>query len=72
MIVQGEEVFLELIVASFNTNKGHNMELVQACKDLKDYVEYTHRVRTSQMRATPVSTGGEQGTSLSGGCQSPI
>ncbi len=44
--IQDEEVFLELIVAVFNINKGHNQELVKACKDLHDYVEYTHRVRT--------------------------
>ena len=36
----------ELIVAVFNINKGHNTELVETCKDLQDYVEYTHRVRT--------------------------
>ena len=41
-----EKVALELIVEVFNINKGHNTELVETCKDLRDYVEYTHRVRT--------------------------
>lgn len=40
-----EKVSLELIVEVFNINKGHNKELVETCKDLRDYVEYTHRVR---------------------------
>ena len=29
----------------FNINKGHNRELMEACKDLADYAEYTYRVR---------------------------
>ena len=44
--IQDEDVSLELIVEVFNINKGHNKELVETCKDLQDYVEYTHRVRT--------------------------
>ncbi len=28
-----------------NINKGHNAELMEACKDLCDYAEYTYRVR---------------------------
>ncbi len=44
--IQDENVSLELIVEVFNINKGHNKELVETCKDLQDYVEYTHRVRT--------------------------
>ena len=44
--IQGETVSLELIVEVFNINKGHNTELVETCRDLQDYVEYTHRVRT--------------------------
>ncbi len=35
-----------MIVEVFNINKGHNKELVETCRDLQDYVEYTHRVRT--------------------------
>ena len=44
--ISDEKVSLELIVEVFNINKGHNKELVETCKDLQDYVEYTHRVRT--------------------------
>ena len=44
--ISEEKVSLELIVEVFNINKGHNKELVETCKDLQDYVEYTHRVRT--------------------------
>ena len=44
--IQDETVSLELIVEVFNINKGHNTELVETCRDLQDYVEYTHRVRT--------------------------
>ncbi len=44
--IQGEDVSLELVVEVFNINKGHNAELVETCRDLQDYVEYTHRVRT--------------------------
>ena len=44
--IQDEAVSLELIVEVFNINKGHNTELVETCRDLQDYVEYTHRVRT--------------------------
>lgn len=44
--IHDETVSLELIVEVFNINKGHNTELVETCRDLQDYVEYTHRVRT--------------------------
>ena len=44
--ISDEKVSLELIVEVFNINKGHNKELVETCKDLQDYVEYTHCVRT--------------------------
>lgn len=36
---------MELVVEVFNVNKGHNRELMEACKDLADYAEYTYRVR---------------------------
>ena len=36
---------MELLVEVFNINKGHNRELMEACKDLADYAEYTYRVR---------------------------
>ena len=44
-ILQEEPVSLELSVEVFNINKGHNRELMEACKDLADYAEYTYRVR---------------------------
>lgn len=44
-IVPDEPVFLEMLVEIFNINKGHNHELLEACKDLADYAEYTYRVR---------------------------
>lgn len=43
--IQGERISLELIVDVYNINKGHNQELMDACKDLKDYAEYVYRVR---------------------------
>ena len=44
-IIQEEPISLELLVEVFNINKGHNRELMEACKDLADYAEYTYRVR---------------------------
>ena len=44
-IVREEPISLELIVEVFNINKGHNRELMEACRDLADYAEYTYRVR---------------------------
>ena len=44
-IIQDESISLELVVEVFNVNKGHNQELMEACKDLADYAEYTYRVR---------------------------
>ena len=44
-IIQDEPISLELLVEVFNINKGHNHELMKACKDLADYAEYTYRVR---------------------------
>lgn len=40
-----EEPALELTVVMLNINKGHNKELLDSCKTLRDYVEYTDRVR---------------------------
>lgn len=41
-----EEVYLELKVDMLNVNRGHNRELMEACKTLRDYSEYVHKVRT--------------------------
>ena len=43
--VNDEEYALELSVDVININKGHNEKLMEACKDLCDYAEYTYRVR---------------------------
>lgn len=40
-----KEIHLELKVRMLNVNKGHNKQLMDACKTLKDYAEYTDRVR---------------------------
>ena len=40
-----EPVSLELRALMLNINKGHNETLKEACKTLKDYAEYTDRVR---------------------------
>lgn len=48
--VKEEEAFLELKLTVLNINPGHNEKLKEACKTLKDYTEYTHRVRTYAKR----------------------
>ena len=40
-----EKPELELSVRMLNINKGNNEKLMEACKTLADYVEYTNRVR---------------------------
>ena len=37
--------WLELKAVLLNINKGHNSELMKACKTLQDYAEYTEKVR---------------------------
>lgn len=44
--VQQEEYSLELKATLLNINPGHNRQLLSTCKTLRDYSEYTHRVRT--------------------------
>lgn len=41
-----EEKSLELTATLININPGHNEELKKVCRTLKDYAEYTARVRT--------------------------
>ena len=43
--VKEKDYALELTVDVININKGHNPKLMEACKDLCDYAEYTYRVR---------------------------
>ena len=43
--VEEEEVSLELTALLLNINPGYNEELMNTCKTLRDYAEYTERVR---------------------------
>lgn len=43
--VKDEELQLWLKAAMLNINKGHNKKLLDACRILKDYAEYTALVR---------------------------
>lgn len=43
--VKEEASALELKVIMYNINKGRNKNLLDACKTLRDYAEYTARVR---------------------------
>lgn len=40
-----EEYSLELRAVILNINRGHNPEIMKSCKTLRDYAEYTARVR---------------------------
>ena len=44
--IPDEDVSLELKATMLNINPGNNEPIKNACKTLKDYVEYTTRVRT--------------------------
>ena len=43
--VKMKETQLELTAVLLNINRNHNRELMEACRDLKDYAEYVDRVR---------------------------
>ena len=43
--IREDKVSLELEVTVLNINPGHNEELLNACRTLRDYSEYTARVR---------------------------
>ena len=43
--VKSKEAQLELTAVLLNINRDHNRELLEACRDLKDYAEYVDRVR---------------------------
>ncbi len=45
-LIPETEPSLELIVRVLNINAGHNQKLLNDCRDLREYAEYTHRVRT--------------------------
>lgn len=44
-IIEDSDPSLELRAVMININPGYNEELKKACKSLKDYVEYTSRIR---------------------------
>ena len=50
--VQGERISLELLVDVLNINKGHNRELMDASRTLREYAEYIFRVRKYAETAT--------------------
>ena len=44
-VLKEEEISLELTALMLNINPGYNEELMNTCKTLRDYSEYTERVR---------------------------
>lgn len=44
-LVSEKDPSLELTATMININKGHNPNLMQSCKTLQDYAEYTDRIR---------------------------
>ena len=57
--VPQEDPQLELKLTMLNINRGCNMELMAACKTLRDYAEYTARVRT-YAKEKPIAEAVEQ------------
>ena len=57
--VKTEETGLELMAVMLNVNRDHNREMMEACKDLKDYAEYVDRVR-KYARELPLSEAVER------------
>ncbi|WP_373213353.1 hypothetical protein [Ruminococcus sp. 5_1_39BFAA] len=57
--VPDEAPSLELTAVMLNINKGRNGRLMEACKTLKDYAEYTFRVR-SYAKESPIEAAVER------------
>jgi hypothetical protein len=57
--VKEENLALELTAVMLNINQGHNEKLKGLCKSLKDYSEYTARVR-EYADTMPISEAVEQ------------
>mgnify|MGYP000632870699 CR=1 FL=1 len=57
--VKDEHPALELAAVMLNINRGHNEKLKELCKSLKDYSEYTARVR-EYANIMPISEAVEQ------------
>ena len=60
--VKEEHPALELTAVMLNINRGHNEKLKEMCKSLKDYSEYTERVR-EYAQVKPVEEAVEQAIS---------
>ncbi|MDB8688124.1 hypothetical protein PNW85_15915, partial [[Ruminococcus] gnavus] len=60
--VKEENPALELTAVMLNINRGHNEKLKEMCKSLKDYSEYTARVR-EYAQVKPVEEAVEQAIS---------
>ena len=60
--VKEEYPALELTAVMLNINRGHNEKLKEMCKSLKDYSEYTARVR-EYVQVKPVEEAVEQAIS---------
>ena len=60
--VKEEHPALELTAVLLNINRGHNEKLKEMCKSLKDYSEYTARVR-EYAQVKPVEEAVEQAIS---------
>ena len=43
--VEEEEIWLELKAVVLNINMGHNKELLEACRTMREYAEYVRKVR---------------------------
>lgn len=57
--VKTKEIQQELTAVLLNINRNHNRELMEACRDLKDYAEYVDRVR-KYARELPLSEAVER------------
>lgn len=57
--VPEEEPELELYARMLNINKGHNSEIMEACRTLKDYAEYIDRIRR-YAETTPINEAVER------------
>ena len=57
--VRMKETQLELTAVLLNINRNHNRELMEACRELKDYAEYVDRVR-KYARELPLSEAVER------------
>ena len=60
--VKEENPALELTAVMLNINRGHNEKLKEMCKSLKDYSEYTARMR-EYVQVKPVEEAVEQAIS---------